>query len=156
MSKAYISVPYTNKSVIVKNKAFGEIKDESYKNFLEIIDTTARKCGFKTVLPPRDIFNWGDVDLNSEELAKKDFEEFKSSDILIDYPEESRGANVCIGWASMMKKKIIILLNEKDSDSLSYLILKKMTETRIVRFKDIMDMESKLSSTLREFCPQSS
>jgi hypothetical protein len=151
MPKVYITAPFTKKSINGSNKVYGEIKDESYKNFLEIIDATARKCGFQTVLPHRDIHEWGNTNLTTDEIGKKSFESLRSSDILIAYPEDSKGVNVVIGWASMLKKKIIILLNEKEALSFCYISLNGLTETRIVKFKDIMDMENKLAETLNDF-----
>jgi hypothetical protein len=89
--------------------------------------------------------------LTIDEIGKKSFESLRSSDILIAYPEDSKGVNVVIGWASMLKKKIIILLNDKEVLSFCYLSLNGITETRILKFKDIVDMETKLAETLNDF-----
>lgn len=153
MPKAYISAPFTSKSVFTGNraKAYGEIKDESYKNFLEAIDSAVRECGVQTTLPHRDTYNWGTAGLTPEELMQKAFEGVKSSDVLIAYPEASKGVNVLIGWASSLKKKIVILVNEKEKISVVHSGIQTLTETRIIKFRDIMDLRTKLKACLNEF-----
>lgn len=113
MTKAYISAPFTNKSTKVNNRDYGKIIDKSYINFLETIDSTVKSCGIETCLANRDIQSWGSEDIPLKEIDKKRVEELSKCDILIAYPETSSGVNLEIGWASMMKKKVIILLNEK-------------------------------------------
>jgi hypothetical protein len=154
MVRAYISAPFTEKSTAIKTREYGEIRDESYKNLLEIIDSVVRGCGLETCLANRDVQAWGKEDLALEEVDRKRVEEISKSDVLIAYPENSRGVNLEIGWASMMKKKIIIMLNEKEAVSLGYRALNGITQTRIIQFKDILDMKNKLADTLREFVPK--
>lgn len=71
MRVAYILAPYTKKSVESKTSTFGEITDESYRNFLDAIDTTAKSCGLSTILPHKDVFEWGKTTLTPEMLVKK-------------------------------------------------------------------------------------
>lgn len=153
MPKAYISAPYTSKAVITGNKAkaYGEIKDESYKNFLESIDSAVKECGLQTILPHRDVYKWGKSELTPEGLVRAAFEGLKSSDILIAYPEASKGTNVLIGWASSLKKKIIILVNEREKLSVVHSGMPALTETRIIKFRDIMDLRAKLKDCLNDF-----
>ena len=151
MSKVYIAAPFTDKSTI-KNKAhvYGEINDISYKNFLEIIDSLVKECGFSTFLPHRDIHNWGDVYIEPTVVVKKSMEALNFCDMLITYPERSAGSNIELGWASALNKKIIILTHEKDHPSLMQVGLNGLTNTEIIKFRDIMDLKSKLRENLSE------
>lgn len=58
--------------------------------------------------------------LKREEYGKKlmtdvctelDYEEIKSSDLVVAIPEDSKGTAVELGWASVMKKKLILILD---------------------------------------------
>lgn len=152
MPKAYIAAPFTEKSTI-KNKShvYGEITDVSYMNFLEVIETTLKECGFQTFLPHRDIHKWGGVYIEPNLVTKKSFEALNSCDLLVTYPEKSAGANIELGWASALNKKIIIFVHEKEKPSLMQMGLNGLTDTQIIRFRDIMDMKLKLREYLSNF-----
>lgn len=58
--------------------------------------------------------------LKREEYGKKlmtdictelDYEEMQSSDLVVAIPEDSKGTAVELGWASVMKKKLILILD---------------------------------------------
>lgn len=153
--KAYITAPYTGKSVIKHGQVYGEIKDQAYKNFLETIEAIVRNLGFSTFLPHRDIHKWGVVYIDPKEVYEKVMEAMKSADIVIAYPEASTGAKVDIGLAAMLKKKIIIILNKNDEVSLTYEGLKSVTDITIVKFSDIFDLKIKLQSSLNGLMKQS-
>lgn len=155
MPKAYISAPYTSKAVNNGHKAFGEIKDESYKNFLEAIDSAVKECGLQTLLPQRDILEWGRSDKTLGKAGELGIEFLNSSDIIVAYPEDSKGVNVTIGWAACMKKKIIIVVNEKETLGVVYKLLATLPYAKIVSFKDIIDLKIKLKNCLNEFFPRS-
>lgn len=77
-----------------------------------------------------------------------------SSDIIIACPETSDGVNIAIGWASLLKKKIIILLSNGERVSCISAGLSGITETRVLMFKDISDLRIKLKNCLNEFVGQ--
>jgi nucleoside 2-deoxyribosyltransferase len=151
--KAYIAAPYTEKSII-KNKShsYGKIEDISYRNFLDVIESALKEFGFNTFLPHRDIHKWGDVYIEPGLVTKQSLEALRTCEILVTYPEKSAGANIELGWASALNKKIIIFMHEKENPSLMQLGLEGITKTKIIKFKDIMDLRFKLKeylSTLR-------
>lgn len=151
MPKAYITAPFTEKSVITgKTHVYGEIKDISFKNFLESIDSIAKESGFSTCLVHRDVHQWGQSYIPPEITMQKIMEIMKGSDLVIAYPEYSKGPNVEIGMAVALNKKIIILLNESEKLSLVHAGLNGLSPTKIIRFKDITDMKTKLRQTLSE------
>ena len=146
--KAYIAAPYTSKSTITSNAHHGRITDASYINFLDSIESVVREQGFQTFLPHRDVHNWGTANLDELEIGKKSMEEVKNSDLLIAYPEQSVGVNIELGWASAFNKKILILVNENDRVSIMHLGLNGVTNSKIIRFRQIMDLRTKLTEEL--------
>lgn len=148
MPKVYISAPYTSKSVFKAPQVYGKIVDTSYRNFLETIEATVRSSGFEPFLPHKDLHRWGDVYIDPKEIGKKSLEILTSSDIVIAYPERSIGVNIELGWASLLKKKIIILVNERDEISLMHFGLNGITNSEIIKFRDIIDLKSKLRECL--------
>jgi len=146
--KAYIAAPYTSKSVTQSNPHHGEIKDISYINFLDSIESVITSLGFQTFLPHRDLHNWGKANLTTEDIGRKSMEEVKKADLLIAYPEQSVGVNIELGWASAFNKKILILINENERVSVMHSGLKGVTDSKIIRFRDIMDLRTKLREGL--------
>lgn len=141
------------KSLSSETRPYGEIHQDAFKYLLESIESIVKECGFSTLLLNRDLLNWGKGDIIPEELMKKIRKNLESSDILLAYPEDSRGSDILIGWASLMDKKIVILVNGKERVSIAYDGLNSIANTRIVKFKDVMDMKNKLANTLKEFSP---
>ena len=146
--KVYIAAPYTSKSTTTSNPHRGEIKDTSYINFLDSIESVVKSLGFQTFLPHRDLHNWGKANLSEEEVGRRSLEELKKADLLIAYPEQSIGVNIELGWASAFKKEVLILLNEKDRVSVMHSGLKGVTSSKIIRFRDVMDLRTKLREEL--------
>ena len=146
--RAYIAAPYTSKSVTQSNPHRGEIKDTAYINFLDAIESIAVSSGFQTFLPHRDLHNWGKANLTEEAVGKRSMEEVQKSDLLIAYPEQSVGVNIELGWASAFKKKVLILLNENDRVSVMHSGLRGVTDSQIIKFRDIMDLRMKLREEL--------
>ena len=145
--KAYISAPYTTKSV-QSSKNYGEIKDTAYINFLDSIEAVIRSLGIQTFLPHRDLHKWGNGNLSPEEVGRKSLEELKKADLLVAYPEQSVGVNIELGWASAFNKKILILINETSRISVMHSGLKGVTDSNIIRFRDVMDLRTKLREEL--------
>lgn len=149
--KAYVTAPYTEKSIVKgKEHAYGEIKEQSFKNFLDAIEGVLREFGFSTFLPHRDIHQWGKVYIEPEDVMKRAFESINECDLFVVCPEYSKGPNVELGMAVTLKKKSIVIQNENEQSSLVHIGLNSISPTTIVRFKDIMDMKEKLRKTLSE------
>lgn len=151
--KAYIAAPYTSKSLMPNNSSavHGKITDTSYMNFLDMIESIVKERGLETFLPHRDLHNWGTANVNEQEIGKKSIEELKSSDVIIAYPEQSVGVNIELGWASAFKKKILILLNENSRVSVMHSGLNGVTDSKIIKFRDITDLRTKLRAALSGF-----
>lgn len=151
MIKAFIAAPFTSKMSNKKHGLYGEISDANYKKFLEDIESVVKDEGFSTFLPHRDISSWGttpNVDLG--ECTKKAFDEIASTDVLITYPERSRGVHIELGWAIAHKKRIVLLV--KDGFDLGTVIpgLDSIAEIDIIEFKDFPDLKIKLKNCLKK------
>ena len=145
MKKAYIAAPFTEKSVNTKKThTYGKIEDISYRNFLDAIESVLKEFGFETFLPHRDIHKWGSVYIEPNLVTKQSLDALKQSDILVTCPEKSAGANIELGWASALGKNIVIFIHEKEHPSLMQVGLEGITNAKIIRFKDIMDLRQKL------------
>ncbi|MEI3355542.1 MAG: hypothetical protein V8R81_00380 [Clostridia bacterium] len=79
--------------------------------------------------------------LKREEYGKKlmkdtctelDFEEMKTTDLVIAIPEDSKGTAVELGWASSMKIKTIIILDRSQRYTPLISGLNNITKTEIV------------------------
>ncbi len=152
MLKAYITAPFTDKSVIKgKEHVYGEIKEQSFKNFLDTLESVVREFGFSTFLPHRDIHQWGKVYIEPEVVMKQAFKAIKECDLFVTCPEYSKGPNVELGMAVALEKKSIIVQNEHEKLSLVHAGLRGLVPTSIIRFRDIMDMKTKLRQALSEF-----
>jgi len=149
MPKAYITAPYTSKSNFKAPQTYGKlIIDTAYRNFLETIEATVKSCGLETFLPHKDLHKWGDTCIDPEEMGKKALEVVSSSDVIVAYPEQSICVNIELGWASLLKKKIIVLVNERDNVNLMHAGLNGVTDSEIIKFRDIVDLKTKLKESL--------
>lgn len=147
--KVYISAPFTEKSAPKnKNQLYGEIKEQSFINFLDAIESVAKEFGFTTFLPHRDIHKWGKVYIEPEDVMKKTFSSIKECDLFIVYPEYSKGPNVELGIAAALGKKSLIIQNENERQSLVHAGLNGIAPAKLVLFKDILDMKEKLRAEL--------
>lgn len=151
MSNAYITAPFTEKSIIKgREHIYGEIKEQSFKNFLDAIEGVLKEFGFSTFLPHRDIHKWGEIYIEPKEVMKQAFEAISKCDLFVTCPEYSKGPNVELGMAVALKKKSIIIQNENEKLSLVHAGLDSLAPTSIIRFRDIMDMKEKLRETLSD------
>ena len=89
--------------------------------------------------------------LRREEYGKKlmkdtctefDFEEMKNSDIIVAIPEDSKGTAVELGWASCMKKRIILILDHTQRYTPLISGLKDVTDTDIIWYENNIDKDT--------------
>ncbi|MBI2005583.1 MAG: hypothetical protein HYS80_02355 [Candidatus Aenigmarchaeota archaeon] len=101
--------------------------EESFVKFIDEIDFLVKKFNFSTSLI-------ADV-------------------ILAVDPNEGASCNLVLGIAAMLKKDLIILLNEDTEHivDVMYRGLKNMTNSTILIYKDREDLRKKLAKTLRKF-----
>lgn len=153
MFRAYISAPYTSKAEKKKERPYGRIKDRNYIKFLEKLTRIIREHNFSVILPHKYVYEWGGTDFRLDSVIRKAFDTLSTCDLLVAYPEKSKGVNVVIGWASVLRKKIVILLREGEEESIVYKGLKGLTETTILTFKNMNELEIKLKKYLEKNFP---
>lgn len=68
--------------------------------------------------------------------------------MFIAYPERSRGVCVELGWVMAHKKKIILLVEEDYDMGLMLPNLKLVGNIDIIKFRDVLDLKSKLKKCL--------
>lgn len=77
--------------------------------------------------------NYGKARMEDEVCTPLDFEEMCDTDIVIAIPEDSQGVAVEIGWASAMKKRLMLVLNENQRNSPLINAIGTVTDTYVYR-----------------------
>ena len=149
MPTAYITAPLTTRGIQKTGRLYGKITSRDYIRNLEAIAEIIREAGYQVILPHKSAYEWGDSAYSPKALVRRAFDTLQSCDLLVAWPAESRGANVLIGWASVLRKKIIILLDENDTLSVVHAGLDSLTKIQIIRYKDFTDLEEKLRQALQ-------
>lgn len=91
--------------------------------------------------------------MTPQQCTKIDFDEIRSCDLFVAFPGSpaSPGTHIEIGWASALKKKIVLLLeNERDY---AFLIqgLSVVADVEYINFKGTDDLLEKIKSILMEY-----
>jgi hypothetical protein len=147
--KVYIAAPFSSMTEKTNDgRLYGELKNRTYIKFLEHIERVAKDCGHETYLPHRDLNKWGRVYIEPDETVKGCYVAVSSCDIFIAYPGKSRGVHVEMGWASSMKKRIILLMSPDDESTLITLGLNAVSTTESITFRDAEELETKLREVL--------
>lgn len=150
--KVFISCPFTG----LCDEEKYEIKDE-YKDFFNNLISLLeeRNCEYYLAIKRE---NWGIDHKGPEECTKSDYEGVKSSDILIVIPGNniskgiSGGVHVELGWASAMKKKLHILIEENFEYSPVLKGLSSLTDTTYHICNDFLN--NKMLTKIEEIIDQ--
>ncbi len=97
-------------------KAFISIKyreDNSNRDCIQKISSALERNGIETVCVARDIENWGQVELSSEELMQRSFAAIDSSHlIVVDLTDKGVGLGIEAGYAYAKKTPIVVIAKE--------------------------------------------
>jgi len=77
--------------------------------------------------------------LLEDACTELDFEEMKTSDIVIAIPDDSKGVAIELGWASWMQKELILILNLNQRYTPLISGLRDITETTILSYEGDLD-----------------
>lgn len=91
------------------------------KEFLEVInevyEVAKENCSNVYFPLKKEAFGQDKISGSGEVCTPKDHTEVTKADIIIAIPETSMGVSVEIGWASQMKKKILIFIDKNYNQS---------------------------------------
>lgn len=111
MPKVYIAAAFrrfSNRDE--KNKAYGEIEDSEYVDFLERIEGVFLNFGFDTCLPHRDEGMWGKVYYDPLSIGSICFRHVQTSDVVFALAETGRGVHIELGYAAGFPDKKLIMM----------------------------------------------
>ncbi|MGD6892512.1 hypothetical protein [Bacillus mobilis] len=136
--KIFLGTPIT--CLLDQNNRF---QSSNQRNLQFIIDSLRGKVD--TVFCAIEREAWGEELLSGEECTYLDHNEMLDTDIFIAIPNQSYGVYVEIGWASAIKKNIILLVNEKFGVKSPLLDgLDKLTNVKIITFESDDDFPDSL------------
>lgn len=154
--KVFISCPFTG---LCDEKKY-EVKNQYKSFFNKLVEMIESKgCEYYLAIKRE---NWGIEHKGPEECTKSDYEGVKTSDILIVIPGNniskgiSGGVHVELGWASAMKKKLHLLIEDNFQYSPVLMGLGILTDTSYHRCNDFLNdnmltlIEKIIDSELKE------
>ena len=114
----YIAAPFT--SVATKTlpdgvkdgspaKLHGRIPRSGYRRGLEGIDSALREVGFHTVLPHRDVNNWGAREMTPSEVVLECSMQVSACDVFVGLLGMSHGSHYEFGLAQAFGKPAIVI-----------------------------------------------
>ena len=90
--------------------------DNEFEKFIrEIYAHCKTMCSNVFIALEREEF--GKKKMYGEKCTVPDFIEMQDTDVLIAFPEDSMGVSVEIGWASVLKKEIVVFIDKKYKQS---------------------------------------
>ena len=117
MRKVYIAAAFRKHSKRTdEDRAYGEVLNPVYIEFLESIEDLFLDFGFSTCLPHRDEGMWGKVYYDPGAISALCFRHVHTSDVIFALAEEGRGVHLELGYAAGMGNKRIILAYRKNHE----------------------------------------
>lgn len=130
MEKIFIACPISK--YINKNN----FTNDNFKNFIEELYGVCEKYVPNVFLALRRE-EYG-KNLMKDSCTELDFNEMKTTDLVVAIPEDSKGVAVELGWASCMKIKVFLILDKKQKYTPLISGLNNVTDTEIIWY-DILD-----------------
>ncbi|RHU42080.1 nucleoside 2-deoxyribosyltransferase [Clostridium sp. TF11-13AC] len=124
MKKIFIGCPITK---YIDNNTF---TDEIFRCFMkEMYDLCTHYADEVFLALKREQYG---KNLMTDTCTELDYNEMKTADIIVAIPEDSKGTAVELGWASAMKKKIVLILNKGKRYTPLISGLEDITDTLII------------------------
>jgi len=143
--RVFLAAPFSS----VYRKRTGRIDSKFRKRLESIIKLLTEKGHDVICAHIRE--DWGQNLMSPDEFTPLDLDLIKECDVVIAYVDDYQPSGVYIemGWASALRKKIIVLA-ERPISQLSPLVqgLPRITETIIVSFRDENELLMKLATLL--------
>ncbi len=142
--KVFLAAPFTSK---IDN---GRV-NKNYKQLLKDIKEILERKGCEVHLA-MEKEKWGEIHCTDNDCTKRDYRDIKESEILLALFDGafSGGVHIELGWASEMKKRIIILTN--NGKNLCSLVkgLKMITKCDILKFENKKDLNTKIKNKIEK------
>ncbi|MBI4669576.1 MAG: hypothetical protein HY747_10430 [Elusimicrobia bacterium] len=130
MTKIFLATPIT--PLLGSNLKFKACAKKKVKRILDDLRTRLNAKVFCAIEREK----WGDAALDGLGCTAPDFHELKNSDIVVAFPSSSYGVHVELGWASALKKPIIVCLStQRGFDSPLAEGLETLTRCSYIRYK---------------------
>jgi hypothetical protein len=140
---AFVAAPFTTR-FYPKNGVY----DNDLKRTLERIIEALKMKGYQ-IRSSHIREDWGNNIMKPPEFVPKDHESIKESDVVLAYIDDcSTGLYIELGWASNLRKKIIILLKADVRYSPMLDGLHNLCKTHIFKFQTSEELFLKLDKEL--------
>lgn len=126
MKKIFIACPiskYLNKN---------EFTNRDFKEYIQGIHSICKRYT-DNVFFALEREKFGLNRMEDHVCTKLDYYEMIDSDIVVVIPEDSQGVAVEVGWASAMKKNIIMILDECFSTSPLINAINEVTDAKVIK-----------------------
>lgn len=123
----------------------GNPLNDEIKKLLENVRNTIIRCNGKVFLAHyRE--KWGEEIMAPSVCTPLDFEEMRNTDCVLAFPGApiSGGVHIELGWASAMKKRICLFLQQGEDYSPLVYGLSMLTEVELVFFSSIGELDEKI------------
>lgn len=108
--------------------------NEEFEKFIKEIYSICKKYTDHVFLAlEREDF--GRATMEDHVCTPLDYEAMKESDYFIALPEDSMGVAVEIGWASALRKKIVVIQDDRFTYSPLINAIGTITEAKVIKFK---------------------
>lgn len=148
--KVFLAFPFSN---IISGDS--KIVDQQYQLFLSKIRNHIINEGFEVFLAHyRE--KWGKALMTAQECTPLDLMEMQDSDLVIAFPGSpiSGGVHIELGWASALKKKVVLFLKRDEQYSPLILGMDTVTNAKIVYYDDIFTVQEKIYEEIARFKEQ--
>lgn len=131
MNKIFIACP------ISKYINGNEFINDTFRSFIEGLHDLCINYSSEVFLAlNREEFG---KNLMTDACAVLDFEEMKTSDFVIAIPEDSMGVAVELGWATILKRETLLLLDRQQRYTPLISGMGDITNTTIIYYEGILD-----------------
>ena len=117
MPKVYIAAAFRRFSNRDETKkAYGELTNNKYIDFLEKIEEVFLDFGFETCLPHRDEGMWGKAYYEPAAISSLCLRHVRTSDVIFALAESGRGVHIELGYAAGIDTTKIIMMYKKGTE----------------------------------------
>ena len=141
--KAFIAHKFTG---FINNS--GQVDNRIVQRIISV-ESLLHENGYETSNPMRRE-EWGKDLLPSDISTPMYLEGIKESDLVVAFPYDSGSVHIELGWATVLHKPVILLLDKKCSFSPLVHGLRKIAPVKVVEYANEDEIVRKLDKALKE------